>query len=116
MSISTQRKYHLMRLLEERDGLNCSICELPLRDDRHPNELRKRRGKGRNGDGGHGNKPLATTLDHITPEVHGGLSKLENLRLSHKICNSMRGHAELSEKLKEKCQLKVKEIRNGKEG
>ena len=34
------------------------------------------------------------TFDHIVPKAHGGEDTLENLRLVHRVCNSIRGDAE----------------------
>lgn len=41
--------------------------------------------------------PGATTADHITPRVHGGLSVLANLAPAHYSCNSSRGARTLDE-------------------
>ena len=35
--------------------------------------------------------PWSPTLDHIVPRSHGGTDALENLRLAHLWCNSVRG-------------------------
>lgn len=37
----------------------------------------------------------AATLDHITPRAHGGTHEPENLRLTHRYCNSIRSDAQL---------------------
>ena len=38
-----------------------------------------------------GYDPKAASLDHIVPSSHGGSDHPENLRLTHMICNSVRG-------------------------
>lgn len=109
--MDTNRKRFLMRLIEERDGINCHICELPLKNDRHPESLRRRSKRDSLRRGNSSDGPLATTLDHVTARREGGHSELENLCLSHKICNNTRGHAELTDKLKKICRDRVESIR-----
>lgn len=57
----------------ERDGWVCQICSRPipivLIDHRHP---------------------LSPTLDHVVPKSLGGGHESENLRLAHRLCNSIR--------------------------
>jgi 5-methylcytosine-specific restriction endonuclease McrA len=57
-----------------RDGMECSICGIPMN--------RKIEAPGR-GD--------AISFDHIIPRSEGGSDRIENLRLAHRACNSIRG-------------------------
>jgi HNH endonuclease len=43
-----------------------------------------------------GHDPYCATYEHVVPVVDGGGHDLENLRLSHKLCNSIRGNGRLT--------------------
>ena len=58
--------------LYERDGWTCQICFLPVSDSSH-----------HLGD-------LSPTVDHVVPQSLGGGHEMENLRLTHRWCNSKR--------------------------
>lgn len=95
------RKHRIIRLLLDRDGSNCWICDLPLKyEDR---ERRKRRITG----GAHGNTHTSTTIDHIKARVDGGSSDVDNLKLAHKICNTTRRNFDLTDGLRRACQERV---------
>lgn len=105
--MTTNRKHQIMRRIEERDGPNCSICELPLSSDMTVNDFRRRR----RSRGAHGQTPLTTTLDHVLAERDGGRNDFENLRLAHKICNTVRGHSEITMDLRQRCRERVEDLR-----
>lgn len=63
----------LRATIYERDGWTCQICQEPVN-----------RGA-RLGSRGY------PTLDHITPQAHGGSDEPSNLRLAHMGCNADRG-------------------------
>lgn len=67
--ITQRRRYALYR----RDCWVCQICFEPV--DRTLHHLDN----------------WAASLDHIVPRSHGGDDSPENLRLAHRICNSIRG-------------------------
>jgi 5-methylcytosine-specific restriction endonuclease McrA len=66
----------VVRLLLDRDGLLCGVCEMPLDPDLAMND------------------PTATTIDHIVPLREGGEygheRSIGNLRLTHSRCNGLR--------------------------
>lgn len=70
------RKHRWQRVtrLMARDGMGCAICGEPL--DRHVRDP---------------NDEAYITFDHIVPRARGGVDKLDNLRLAHRVCNSERG-------------------------
>lgn len=74
MGDSARRRRQLVRIIE-RDGLMCWICRSPV----DPESSRQA------ADG--------ATLDHVVPQAAGGGNELTNLRLAHKRCNQVRGHA-----------------------
>lgn len=56
-----------------RDGYRCHLCRKPMAmDQRVPH-------------------PLAPTLDHLVPRVHGGTNDPANLASAHFLCNSIKG-------------------------
>jgi 5-methylcytosine-specific restriction endonuclease McrA len=57
----------------ERDGWTCHICSEPVDRDAHFNDN------------------LAPSLDHLVPKSLGGSHEPENLKTSHRICNSLKG-------------------------
>lgn len=69
-----RRSLNVSRLMA-RDGTACAICggylDRSVRDHDHPQYV---------------------TFDHIVPRSRGGDSKLENLRLAHRLCNTKRGN------------------------
>lgn len=67
--IQTQQKRRLQESLIERDGKFCHYCGRPLQDSVG----------GYNDDG--------ISLDHITPQIHGGSNSIENLVLACRRCN-----------------------------
>ena len=69
---SKQRQRQIKRL-RERDGDNCALCGAPM----YFPEVRKPC------------RALAT-LDHIVPCFEGGSNRLDNLRLTHLRCNTLR--------------------------
>jgi HNH endonuclease len=68
-------KRRRLRSVIQRDGLTCWICKRPV-DPTLP----------RMADDG-------ASLDHIVPQASRGGHELGNLRLAHKRCNLVRGHA-----------------------
>lgn len=74
-----RRGLNITRLMA-RDGSNCTICGEPL-DRAEPT-----RGNGK-----------AISFDHIVPRSEGGSDRLENLRLAHRLCNSLRGRDPVQE-------------------
>lgn len=62
-----QTKSWNRRMLINRDGMVCGICQEPIE------------------------KMSDVTIDHIEPVRRGGTDKLENLRLAHEFCNTQRG-------------------------
>ena len=68
-------KRRRLRSVIERDGLTCWICKRPV-DLTLPREA----------DDG-------ASLDHVVPQASGGGHGASNLRLAHKRCNQVRGHA-----------------------
>ncbi|KTR08287.1 hypothetical protein NS184_06050 [Curtobacterium luteum] len=61
-----------------RDNFTCGIC-----DDAVDMTL-------------HWNDDMAASLDHIRPRSHGGDDSNENLRMAHRVCNSLRQAPELA--------------------
>ena len=74
-----ERWLNVTRLMA-RDGTSCAICGEPLdrglKDCTHPRYI---------------------TFDHVVPRSHGGLTRLDNLRLAHQLCNNRRGNDPLDE-------------------
>lgn len=58
----------------ERDGWTCQICREAVDRTASPTG------------------PWFPSLDHITPRSHGGSDDDDNLRLTHRWCNSVRGN------------------------
>ena len=73
----------LRRQIYERDGWTCQLCGGPLDVVAHPNS------------------DWAPSLDHIVPKSAGGPDSVDNLRASHRWCNTVRGdgrwHSDLFE-------------------
>jgi 5-methylcytosine-specific restriction endonuclease McrA len=69
--VNDRQRRSRVRRLAERDGDLCWLC-------------RGEFGEGR----------LLRTVDHVVPASAGGSDALENLRLAHKVCNSLRGSDE----------------------
>lgn len=65
--------------LYSRDRWMCHLCGLPV--DPAADELSN----------------VAASLDHVVPQSHGGSHELENLKLAHRICNSVRRDVPLYE-------------------
>jgi 5-methylcytosine-specific restriction endonuclease McrA len=59
--------------LRERDGDDCWLCLEAIDFGLPPLD------------------PLAKSVDHVRPVVHGGRSAIGNLRLAHRRCNERRG-------------------------
>lgn len=57
----------------ERDDWTCGICREPVDQNAPPNST------------------WDATLDHVVPRSQGGADDLDNLRLAHRWCNSVRG-------------------------
>lgn len=74
-----QRGINVTRLIA-RDGPDCTICREPL--DRGIRVV---------------NHPRAISFDHVVPRSRGGLTQPGNLRLAHRVCNSLRGNDPLDE-------------------
>lgn len=70
---TTESKYISVESLFRRDGGVCQICGEPCDITAEPNA------------------DLYPSVDHIIPLAHGGLDRLDNVRLAHRICNSRRG-------------------------
>lgn len=67
--------YEVKRLtVIERDGGICQLCFEPVELGRSVSDW-------------------SPSLDHVVPRSHGGSHELENLRLAHRWCNSVRGAA-----------------------
>lgn len=68
-----QKRMGRLLKLAQRDGFFCRIClhpiDLSILDHQRPDYV---------------------TFDHVRPKRAGGTSALENLRLTHKICNNQR--------------------------
>lgn len=69
-----RRGLAVTRLLA-RDGDRCPICREPLNRRIRDSD-----------------SPWYLTFDHIVPRSLGGLTKFDNLRLTHQLCNSRRGN------------------------
>lgn len=61
-----------VKQLLKRDGHDCSICGVTLKDS----------------------SMGTVTLDHIIPKSKGGTNHVHNLRLTHLVCNMNRGNAD----------------------
>lgn len=70
---TNESKYISVESLFRRDGGVCQICGEPCDITAEPNA------------------DLYPSVDHIIPLAHGGLDRLDNVRLAHRICNSRRG-------------------------
>lgn len=66
--IGKRRRYAIY----ERDSFTCGICADPVDMSLH------------------WNADMAASLDHIKPRSHGGGDESENLRMAHRVCNSLR--------------------------
>lgn len=66
-----QRRWRFEKLIE-RDGWDCWVCGHPMDPDAKPNADER------------------ASIDHVVRECDGGTYALENLRLSHRICNQIR--------------------------
>lgn len=40
------------------------------------------------------NHPLVASLDHVRPQASGGITHVDNLRIAHRMCNSIRGSSD----------------------
>ena len=69
---------YAMREIRKRDGENCWLCGHRM-EFRNPSQHA--------GD-------LGASVDHVLPKNKGGKKELSNLRLAHRICNSLRGNDE----------------------
>lgn len=73
MSPNPRIVWHQVRFLRKRDGDSCWLCgelidfEVPGKDD-----------------------PMRYSRDHVFPRSQGGPGTLDNMRLAHRRCNSMR--------------------------
>ena len=72
---SKQRESKVAKI-RERDGDNCHICGKII--DFTITDFAK--------------NDLAVSSDHFTPVSDGGSNHIDNLRLSHRICNTSRGN------------------------
>jgi 5-methylcytosine-specific restriction endonuclease McrA len=72
--MSGRRRRSRIRRVIERDGSRCWICEEPIDLTLDPGDARAR------------------SLDHVHPCACGGSNSLENLRLAHRDCNTLRNH------------------------
>lgn len=70
----SDRRRGLQALLLERDGDLCWLCSVPIISREE-------------------NDPLGLSIDHVIPVSNGGSNHVSNLRLAHRICNSMRVHS-----------------------
>lgn len=71
MALIYKAKEKKEKLIRKQNGL-CALCNNPI----------SLKGKG----------DLAPSLDHIIPKSQGGWATYKNLRLVHRICNSVRGN------------------------
>jgi 5-methylcytosine-specific restriction endonuclease McrA len=62
-----------LRLFEAQDGI-CPPCQKPLDLKQVPNS------------------PFYPTLDHVVPASEDGSNRLDNLLLTHRVCNARRGN------------------------
>jgi 5-methylcytosine-specific restriction endonuclease McrA len=76
-----QRKRKLLRTELLKRQKNCPICLFPLKTNVRSNYFN-------------------IEIDHKKPVSKGGSNKLVNLRLTHRICNRIRGIKDTSFKLK----------------
>jgi 5-methylcytosine-specific restriction endonuclease McrA len=58
--------------LARRDGVKCGLCRKRINLEIDTNAR------------------MGVTVDHIIPVSHGGTDDMANLRLAHRICNSIR--------------------------
>jgi hypothetical protein len=66
----------------DRDGWRCNICHRPVdKRRRHPD-------------------PLAPSIDHVIPLSQGGTNDLENLQLTHLVCNLRKRHIVKNQQLR----------------
>lgn len=70
---SNRKRWELIDALGARDGWLCCLCGRPL------NALLPAK------------HPWSVTLEHVIPVSQQGLSTMDNLRLSHQLCNNKRG-------------------------
>lgn len=54
---------------------------------------------------------LAPTIDHVVPEVAGGIDALVNLVAAHRICNERRGHQPPSQSIKHALENNLAQLR-----
>jgi hypothetical protein len=73
-------RLHLVQHIAQRDGMTCQLCHQPV-DLTLKSGLR--------------GEDLGPSLDHIVPRAHGGPDTVENLQLTHWICNKTRRNAPL---------------------
>ena len=63
----------------DRDHWTCQLCKLPVDPDLDTQDA------------------WAASLDHIIPQAHGGQHTRQNLRLTHRHCNSIRSDAQIDD-------------------
>jgi hypothetical protein len=73
MSLSPAAMASRISLLRERDGDDCWLCLGPIDFALAPGDR------------------MAKSLDHVIPRSAGGSSRMSNLKLAHRKCNSDRG-------------------------
>jgi 5-methylcytosine-specific restriction endonuclease McrA len=72
-------RYHASqrRRVIELHGTTCFYCGIQTREDVSPSS------------------PIRTTMDHLLPKKEGGLTRMKNLRIACRKCNTMRGSKDL---------------------
>ena len=70
LNTGSKRRRSILKRVADRDKWICYRCEQPVM---------KKRVK---------NHPMAPSLDHVIRHTDGGSNSIDNLRLSHRSCNS----------------------------
>lgn len=97
MSYTRTQRLSKLAHLAKRDRNLCHICGLLVADF----------------DSTH--HPLCASIDHLTPRSLKGRDNMDNLALSHKVCNGMRGSSFITESLRSRCRDRVVELTEGQE-
>jgi hypothetical protein len=70
LNTGSKRRRSILNRVAERDNWTCFRCEQPVMRQRIKNH------------------PMAPSLDHVVRHTDGGSNSIDNLRLSHRSCNS----------------------------
>jgi 5-methylcytosine-specific restriction endonuclease McrA len=56
-------------------------------------------------------RALEPTIDHVIPIALGGAHVLANVKLAHRVCNSLKGDRKLTAKLQRACRDRIKTVK-----